>query len=133
MIRKRRAREPLAAHALARIGLPWLAGHSAYSNPGPDSVILALAFALAGWGNLRVSRKQRWGLWLLNGGQAIVIALLLSAQQPLVAGLVGLLLLGQVALQPSLRYGGSAAHDMASKRAWPWLMLAMLVAAWALP
>jgi hypothetical protein len=133
MIQRRRGKEPLATHALSRVGLAWLAGHGSFSDLGTASAILALAFALAAWGNLRVSAGQRWGLWLLNGGQVAAIIVLLSAQKPLAAGLSGLLLLGQVALQPSLRYGGPVARTTVGRRAWPWLMLAMLVAAWALP
>jgi hypothetical protein len=133
LVQRRRGRQPLATGALVRVGLCWLAGHAAFAEMGVASWALALCFALAAWGNLRVVAGLRRGLWLLDGGQAAAVALLLVLKQPLAAGVAGLLLFGQVALQPSLRYGGSAAHVAAGKRTWPWLMAVMLLAAWALP
>ena len=82
---------------------------------------------------MRVAAGLRRGLWLLDAGQAAAVALLLVFKQPLAAGVAGLLLFGQVALQPSLRYGGDAAHVAVGKRTWPWLMATMLLAALALP
>jgi hypothetical protein len=63
---------------------------------------------------------------------------LLVLKQPLAAGVSGLLLFGQVAMQPSLRYGavpatGERPYAFVSRRTWPWLMAAMLLAALALP
>jgi hypothetical protein len=55
LVMKRRGREPLAAQALARVGLAWLAGHAAFAALEPASLLLALAFALAAWGGLRVA------------------------------------------------------------------------------
>jgi hypothetical protein len=133
LIQRRHGKEPLFIDSLSRVGLAWLAGHGSYSNPSATSALLALAFALAAWGNLRIVSAQRWGPWLLNSGQVFAIVVLLSARQPIPAGLAGMLLLGQVALQPSLGYGELAARTVVSRRTWPWLMLAMLVVAWALP
>jgi hypothetical protein len=135
---KRRGRDPLAAHALARVGLTWLAGHAAFAKPEPASIFLALAFALAAWGGLRLATGLPRGLWLLNLGQAAAIVVLLVLKQPLAAGVSGLLLFGQVAMQPSLRYGavpatGERPYAFVSRRTWPWLMAAMLLAALALP
>jgi hypothetical protein len=133
VIQRRRGREPLAGHALVRVGLSWLAGHALFADLEVASLILALAFALAAWGNLRLAAGLRRGLWLLNGGQAIAVLVLVGVQQPLAAGIAGLLLFGQVAMQPSLRYRCPPALATISTRSWPWLMAAMLVAGWALP
>ncbi|MGD9047034.1 MAG: hypothetical protein PVF77_03190, partial [Anaerolineae bacterium] len=138
LVLKRRGREPLAAQALARVGLTWLAGHAAFAKPEPASIFLALAFALAAWGGLRLATGLPRGLWLLNLGQAAAIVVLLVLKQPLAAGVSGLLLFGQVAMQPSLRYGavpatGERPYAFVSRRTWPWLMAAMLLAALALP
>ena len=64
---------------------------------------LALAFTLAVWGALRAAQGQRFGLWLLNGGQILAVALVAALLQPLAAGLMALLVAGQIALQPALR------------------------------
>lgn len=131
LVQRCRGRDALAGEALVLVGLCWLAGHMVLVDVEWPSLALALSFALAVWGGLRVARGLRGGLWLLNGGQAAGVALLAGLKQPLAAGVVGLLFFGQVALQPSLRYGGEPARVF--HRAWPWLMAAMLVAALALP
>ena len=133
VVQRRRGRDPLAAQALVRVGLCWLAGHAALAEVGAASVVLALSFSLAAWGLLRVGAGLGRGLWLLNGGQIVGVAALVVIQQPVAAGIAGLLLFGQVAMQPSLRYGGELAHQIVGRRSWPWLVAAMLVAAWALP
>jgi hypothetical protein len=133
VIQRRRGREPLAGQAFVRVGLSWLAGHALFADLGLASWILALSFALAAWGNLRLPAGLRRGLWLLNGGQVIGFAVLVGVQQPLAAGVAGLLLFGQVAMQPSLRYGSPAAPATISTWTWSWMMAAMLVAGWALP
>ncbi len=133
VVRRQRGRESLAGQALVRVGLGWLAGHAALGELEPASLALGLSFALAAWGNLRVGAGLRRGLWLLNTGQTLGVAVLVGAQQPLAAGIAGLLLFGQVAMQPSLRFNFTSAHTTVSARTWPWLMATMLVAAWALP
>jgi hypothetical protein len=138
LVLRRRGKDPLAAQALVRVGLSWLAGHAVFADLEPASMILALSFALAAWGDLRVAAGLPRGLWLLNAGQTVAIVVLLVLKQPLAAGVAGLLLFGQVALQPSLRYGaepstGKLPYTLVSRRTWPWLMAAMLLAALAVP
>ena len=138
LVQRRRGKDPLATQALVRVGLSWLAGHAVFGHAELASIILALAFSLAAWGNLRVVAALPRGLWLLNAGQVIAIVVLLILKQPLVAGLAGLFLFGQVAMQPSLHYavepgGGMERYTIVSRRTWPWLMAAMLVVALALP
>jgi hypothetical protein len=129
LVLRRRGKAPLAGTALVQVGLCWLAGHMAFAPLNAPSLVLALVFTLAVWGALRVAQQKRGALWLQNGGQVVAVALVAALRQPLAAGLAGLLLLGQVALQPSLRQGGNAARIF--RRGWPWLMAAMLLAALA--
>ncbi len=141
VIQRQRGREAKAGHALLRVGLSWLAGHAALASVEAASLLLALSFSLAAWGNMRVAAALPWGLGLLNAGQAVAAVILVVLRQPVVACVSGLLLFGQIAMQPSLRYGkqtsGSAGNEriyvIVARRTWPWLMAAMLLAAWALP
>jgi hypothetical protein len=154
VIQRWRDRVPLAVQAMALVGLSWLAGHAAFAEVSRPSLILALSFALAAWGALRAAEGRFGGLWLLDGAQVAVVALLAVLKEPLAAGLVGLLLFGQIALQPALKrlpmlvksqgeelapggddvpsfsYGDLRALVM--RRTWPWLLAAMLVAALAI-
>ncbi len=131
IVQRQQGRDPLAGRSLVQVGLSWLAGHTVFSRPGLPSVGLALAFTVAAAGSLWASRGLAGGLWLLNGALGAVIVLLVALQQPLAAGIVGLFLFGQVALQPSLKGGDGAVRVGFSRRAWPWLMAAMLTAALA--
>ena len=63
-----RGKDPLAAQALVRVGLGWLAAHAVLAEIGTASLVLALAFALAAWGNLRLAAGLPRSLWLLNEG-----------------------------------------------------------------
>jgi len=131
VIWQRRGRVFLAGGALAQVGLCWLAGHMVFAEVSGPSLMLAIAFSVAVWGGMRVDQRQSGGLWLLNGGQVAGVALLAALKQPLAAGAVGLLLAGQVVFQPLLRLGADPARIF--RRTWPWLMVAMLVAALSLP
>jgi hypothetical protein len=130
---RRRGRDPLAVQALSWVGLSWLAGHAALGRLVPASLGLALCFSLAAWGDLRVGAGLTRGFWLLNGGQVLGVVVLLLLRQPVAAGIAGLLLFGQIAMQPSLRRGDPSTRAAIARWAWPWLMAAMVVAAWVLP
>jgi hypothetical protein len=121
----------LAGHAAVLVGMSWPAGHMVFAGASASSLVLALGFTVAAWGILRVSQGLKAGLWLLNGGLAVAVIALVLLKQPLAAGAVGLLLFGQMALQPSLRFGGDPVRVV--RRMWPWVMVAMLVAALAIP
>jgi hypothetical protein len=134
VFQRHRNKDPLGALALVRVGLCWLAGHATFAEPGAISVILAIAFSLAAWGNLRVAAGLSRGLWLLNTGQVVAVVVLLAVKQPVAAGIAGLLLFGQLAMQPMLRYGGGDLVTLrVSRRTWPWLLAAMLVVALTVP
>lgn len=124
-----RQRAPLAVQGLVHVGLAWLAGHLACAPLTGASVWFSLCFALAAWGAGRIAAGPAVGraaLWLLNGGQVLGLLLLVATRQALAAGAVGLLVFGQVALQPSLAGGDRCA--VAGRTHW-WLMAAMAVAA----
>jgi hypothetical protein len=124
-------RVPLGGQALVLVGLSWLAGNASFSEIGLSSIVLALSFSAVTWGIFRATESRPAGLWLWNGGLILVAALLLYWGQPLAGGAVGLLLLGQVAIQFSLRLDVDPSRIV--RRAWPWFMLAMLLAAIAVP
>jgi hypothetical protein len=130
LFQRRRGKDSAAGQALVQVGLSWLAGHVAFAGMSLASLGLALAFAAAGLGLLKVEDGHSGRLWLANGGQAAAALWLAAFGQPLAAGVVGLLWFGQVALQPSLQAG--ARPDRIVQRALPWMMAAMLVAAVAI-
>jgi hypothetical protein len=129
--RRRRGKNVLAGQAVVQVGLSWLAGHLAFADMSGASLALALSFAATTLGALKVEAGQGSGLWLLHGGQAAAASLLVALRQPLAAGAVGFLLFGQVALQLPLRSGSEPAR--LGRRAWPWILAAMLVAALSIP
>ena len=128
---QRRGQLPLLAGAVVQVGLGWLAGHLAFAPMSGTSLLLALSFAVAVWGGMRLKLGLRGGAWLLDGGQVVVAAILAALRQPLVAFTVGMLLLGQVAMQPGV--DGEQVREQVFRRTWPWLMVAMLMAALARP
>ncbi len=113
---------------VAALMLPWLAGHVAFGPPTLASAGLALAFTLA-WGANRQATSS-WARTLGIAAQFLALAFLLALRQPLAAGTLALLLAPQLALLPWLRRGQPASWY--TRHARPWLMAAMLVAAWAL-
>lgn len=128
---QRRAKMPLLAGAVVQVGLGWLAGHLAFAPVSGASLLLALSFALAVWGGMRLKLGLSGAVWLLDGGQVVVVAILAALKQPLAAFAGGMLLLGQAAMQPGL--DGVQDRERVFRRTWPWLMAIMLVAALALP
>lgn len=115
---------------IVTVMLPWLAGHIAFGGEPTTlhSVGLALAFALA-WGAAWRAGSP-WGRAMGIGAQLLAAALLVALYHPLAAGLLLLLLAPQLVLLPHLRRGQPASWYARYSR--PWLMAAMLVAAWAL-
>lgn len=128
------ARPVPGPQALFEVALPWLAGHALFSVNPPPSALLALAYALAYAGGLRMA--QGWpGLARWNLGQVAAVIVLLSWRQPVAAGIAGLLFISQAIVQPGLFDAESEGVDPAVaarflRPAQIWLMAAMLVAAW---
>jgi hypothetical protein len=110
------------------VTLPWLAGHVAFGPLTLRSAGLALAAALAWSAAWRANSP--WGRLLGTGAQLLAAALLVLLHRPLAAGIVLLLLTPQLALRPWLRQGQPVPWYVGHTR--PWLMAAMLIAAWAL-
>ena len=131
VVRRHRGHTPLAAQALLYTGLPWLAGFLALATFRWHALLLALLFALAVWGVLRVARGMAGAPWLLHGAQVGVAVLLVTLGQPLFAGGIMALAFGQILSSLTLRFGGKPAT--VAHRTWPWLLAAMLVAALAIP
>lgn len=114
-------------NAIIALTLPWLAGHIAFGSLTPHSAWLALAYALA-WGSAWRAESP-WGRMLGVGGQFLAAVFLIAVHRPLAAG--GLLLLvPQLVLLTWLQRGQPASWYVRHTR--PWLMAAMLIAAWAL-
>jgi hypothetical protein len=128
---RQRGRLWLAGQALVQVGLGWMAGQMAFTEWTVPSLVLAIAFALAVWGAFRTVQGMAGALWLVNGSEAIVASTLVWLRQPLAAGLIGLLLFGQVALQIPL-YLGQRPERVVS-RSWLWIVAAMLVTVLSLP
>lgn len=122
-----RGRAWLAGQALSQATLGWLAGQGAFAPWEPDALVLALSFGLAIWGALRMTQKLAGAVLLLVSGQALATLLLIVLKHPLSAGLVGGLIVTQIALCPALLQG--ADPYTVSRRGWFWLMAAMLVTA----
>jgi len=113
-------------NAIIAVALPWVAGHITFGTIMPRSAGMAALFALA-WGSAwRV--KSGGGRILMVGSQLLVIALLIVSRRPVVAGALSLSLVPQLALLPWLRRGQLTTWYVRHTR--PWLMAAMLVAAW---
>jgi hypothetical protein len=137
VVQRLRGQIPLAGEAFVQVALGWLAGYMVFAEPRWEPVALALCFAVAAWGLLRLGEARQRAVWLLDGGQALSAVLLVAVNQPLAAGTVGLLLFGQIILQPLLQHqpslGPGAETRRVMQRTWPWLMAAMLVAALSIP
>jgi hypothetical protein len=132
----RRGRGHAALQAGLEIGLSWLAGHVALGQLTWSSLTLACCYAIAYQGALSSSdptlpstSRRSWSLGLFFGGQAAAIALLVLLQHPLAATLASILVAPQLLLLPRLETSQGNLHYL--KRAVPFLMLAMPLAAWA--
>jgi hypothetical protein len=99
-------------------GLPWLLGYTALSDHGlAEQGLVAQARVLV-WPALYATtwRAYHWleegesgkGAALLDVAQGVAVVLLVPVKQPIAAGVVALLLLPQLLLQPALRDGADA-------------------------
>ena len=124
---RRHSAPPLSLRAILEMGLAWLAGHTAFGPLTLWSFLLATLYTVAYHSCLKLATNsgKRW-LTLLKVSQAAVIALLIYLRQPVVAGVVGLLLLSQMLLQPFLDQGEVELWYL--RRTGPFLMIGMLLA-----
>ena len=114
--------------AVVAVLLPWLAGHIAFGSPTVSSATLALSFAVAYGAAWRT--KSRGGRLLLVGAHLLAAALLIALYRPLEGGATLLLLIPQMELLPWVRTSETSGWFRRYTR--PWLIAAMLIAAWAL-
>jgi len=127
---RRHSAPPPSLRAILEMGFAWLAGHIAFGPLTLWSFLLAAFYTVAYHSCLELARnsERRW-LTLLKVSQAAAIALLIYLRQPVVAGVVGLLLLPQMLLQPFLGQGQVELWYL--RRTGPFLMAGMLLAALA--
>ena len=128
---RRRSSPPLYLQAILEVGLAWLAGHTAFGSPTSWSFLLAALYTVGYYSCLKLATSdgRHWPT-LLKVSQAAVIALLIFLRQPVMAGVVGLLLLPQMLLRPFLDEGGAELWYL--PRIGPFLMAGMLLAALAI-
>jgi chlorophyll synthase len=127
---RRHSAPPLSLRAILEMGFAWLAGHTAFGPLTLWSFLLATCYTVAYHSCLDLARGSgRRSLTLLKVSQAAVIAVLIFLKQPVVAGVVGLLLLAQMLLQPFLGQGELELWYL--RRTRPFLMAGMLLAALA--
>jgi hypothetical protein len=136
-----------ALQSATLLGLGWLAGHSAFASITLTSLILACCHALAYQGALYFAQEDvqpgdrdtdrghgiSWPLLLLYAGQGAALALLILLGRPLAATLLGALLAPQLLLLSGLDAGAPSTRRLYIRRAIPFMMTAMLIAAWAMP
>lgn len=117
--------------AILEWGLPWLMGHLTFGPLNWPSVALALVYTGAYYaGLILLGGRWRAATRLLNGSQIGAVALLVGVKEPILAGIVGLLVLPQLLLQPFLWRG--EAEWWYWQRSQLWLMAGMLVAVLAI-
>jgi len=127
---RRHGAPPLSLRAILEMGLAWLAGHIAFGPLTLWSFLLAAFYTVAYHSCLKLARNSgKLSLILLKVSQAAAIALLIFLRQPVVAGVMGLLLLPQMLLQPFLGQGQVELWYL--RRTRPFLMAGMLLAALA--
>jgi hypothetical protein len=125
---RRHSALPLSLRAILEMGLAWLAGHTAFEPLTLWSFVLAILYTVAYHSCLKLATNSgRHALIPLKLSQATVIAVLIFLRQPVVAGVVGLLLLPQMLLQPFLGQGQVELWYL--RRTTPFLMAGMLLAA----
>jgi hypothetical protein len=129
----RRGQTHKALQAGLEIGLSWLAGHAALGPLTWVSLTLAICYALAYQGALSLGDSRRlWSLALFCGGQLAATIVLILQERPLAAlaaGALGLLLTPQLLLLAGLEIDDRGIWYL--RRAIPFFMIAMSVAAWA--
>jgi chlorophyll synthase len=128
---RRHSAPPLPLRAILEMGFAWLAGHTAFAPLTLWSFLLATLYTVVYHSCLKLAKDngKRW-LVLLKIPQAAVIALLIFLRQPVMAGVVSLLLLPQMLLQPFLGQGEVELWYL--RRTGPFLMAGMLLAALAI-
>ena len=128
----RQGRSHYALRAGLEVGLSWLAGHLVFRSLTPSSFVLACCYALAYQGAITLDDSRRaWSAGLLCGGQTAAIVLVISRTHPLAMQAsiaLSFLLVPQLLLLSRLWQRDQ--HIWYLRRAVPFLMVAMPIAAW---
>lgn len=124
LLERGRGQPRLVWDPVLRLALPWLAGHLVFASMSLPSLALACFFGLAVSGLTCGGRVLGRSLWAI--GQIAVAVLHVVLRRPLVVPFLVLLVVPQWLLATRI------AEDSWSRRAWPWLAAAMLLAAVAL-
>jgi hypothetical protein len=128
---RRHGMPPLSLRAILEMGFAWLAGHIAFGPLTLWSFLIAISYTVTYHSCLSLAKDRgRRSLTLLKVSQAAVVTVLIFLRQPVVAGVVGLLLLPQMLLQPFLGQGEVELWYLRWTR--PFLMAGMLLAALAI-
>ena len=129
------ARQRRSHHALRaglEVGLSWLAGHMVFRSLTSTSFALACCYALAYQGAITLDDSRRaWSTGLMCGGQTAAIVLVTLQAHPLATHAsiaLSFLLVPQLLLLSRLRQREQ--HIWYLRRAVPFLMVAMPIAAW---
>ncbi|MGD1996811.1 MAG: hypothetical protein PVH62_08570 [Anaerolineae bacterium] len=130
VLERGRGQPPLGWDCAFRVGLPWLAGHLAFTPLSLPSVALAMVFSTTVAGAGAVDRRWRRILW--TGGQLCAASLLILLHRPLAALFLTLLLSPQWLLAAWSPRTTSSNPPGWIRRSWPWLVAGMLLSAWAL-
>lgn len=127
---RRRGASSLSLQAILEMGFAWLAGHVAFAPLTLWSFLLAGFYTIAYHSCLKLAQDSegRWPL-LLKASQVTVIAVLVFLREPIIAGVVTLMLLPQMLLQPFLSQDAVGLWYL--RQTYPFLMAGMLLAALA--
>ncbi len=131
LLTRRRQAAPLWLRAFFEAGLTWLMGHAAFGPFNWPSLLAGGLYTGLYQSCLALQRRQdKRAIVRFNLFQIAIVALLVVVKQPLLAGVVGLLMLPPLSLQPLLGPGETGPWYL--RRSQPFLMLNMLVTALAI-
>jgi hypothetical protein len=139
----RRHKPHHSLRAASEIGLSWLAGHVVFSDLIWPSLALACSYALVYQGALSLIdsdppparrswafAQRSWALTLIYGGQSAALILLIALGHPIAA--LGLGVLGAPQLLLLAQPNSDAPNAWYLGHIAPFLMISMLIAAWAI-
>ncbi len=127
---RRQGAEPLWIKAFFEMGLAWGIGHIVFEPIAWPTLLLGALYTGVYWAYLALQQNRGEAIMVcFNISQMAIVSLLIVLKQPLAAGIVGLLMLPQLSLQPFLREGGTGHWYL--RRTQPFLMVSTLIAALA--
>ena len=121
------ATHSMFAQAVIFVNGPWLAAALLFGELDAAMLSATAGLGLAYWGSMQ-DRRRLWGIALLFGGYALIVAALAGENSPTAVTVVGALLGAHLALTA---WAGSGVRSILSLGQWPFLV-AMFVTAVAL-